>query len=603
VTDVPMLSPELRAGRRALEGIAGLELLGDWRWDSDEHKWVLHCRLSPGIAPTEFLPPVTEWHVTVDPSYPWGAIKIYPDEQMGIKSTFPHQMYNGRGNPDKPWRIGEMCVRTPLRVLARQGLDIEPDDVHSRLRWHMERALEWLVAASQGDLVRDGDPFELPEFPAKARVGVAFMEGPETYSYWQNSSDVVGMVELSDAVALKDYIVARAFLNSKSDPLWELGWGNALSSDSGNRCVGLWIRLRSVPALKPWQAPTSWRELRQACRVQGISIDDQLVKVAKGVRDGLPHFALIGFPVPEIVGGPSVAMHWQALVLPVLSWGARTAQGFRPNETGHWHRDRTELLTNDTQLEWVLSENWHQSQLTSRGSLPGQVTASAFLVIGAGALGSAVAELLVRAGVRGLTVIDGEILEAGNLVRHSLLLPDVRESKAVRIAARLNLISPNARVEALSVKFPPTDAKALERIGLASAVIDCTGEDDVLNSMDHFVWGSEKLFVSLSLGMRARRLYCFVAHGTRFPHGRFRDAMKPWLLKEAQENAGLALPREGIGCWHPVFPARADDVSLMAAVAVRQVERAILRPATEPSLSVFETYDEDGGFGGIRCVK
>ena len=35
---------------------------------------------------------------------------------------------------------------------------------------------------------------------------------------------------------------------------------------------------------------------------------------------------------------------------------------------------------------------------------------------------------------------------------------------------------------------------------------------------------------------------------------------------------------EGIGCWHPVFPARADDVQLWAAVGTKFICRVINAP-------------------------
>jgi hypothetical protein len=34
--------------------------------------------------------------------------------------------------------------------------------------------------------------------------------------------------------------------------------------------------------------------------------------------------------------------------------------------------------------------------------------------------------------------------------------------------------------------------------------------------------------------------------------------------------------REGIGCWHPVFPATADDIQLWSAIGAKFVRRAIV---------------------------
>ena len=70
-----------------------------------------------------------------------------------------------------------------------------------------------------------------------------------------------------------------------------------------------------------------------------------------------------------------------------------------------------------------------------------------------------------------------------------------------------------------------------------------------------------------------------------------------------EENAGVRLPREGIGCWHPLFPARIDDVWLMAAAAIKRLEETLAAPPTEPVLVVFEQTIENGHFTGIRLAS
>jgi len=106
----------------------------------------------------------------------------------------------------------------------------------------------------------------------------------------------------------------------------------------------------------------------------------------------------------------------------------------------------------------------------------------------------------------------------------------------------------------------------------------------------------------MSLG--ARRLFCFAARETRFQNETFRRLVSPWLARDVDEHAREELPREGIGCWHPVFPARDDDVWMLAAVAVKQLERVALSPPSKPELVVFEQCQDDKGmFSGIRKVS
>jgi len=208
----------------------------------------------------------------------------------------------------------------------------------------------------------------------------------------------------------------------------------------------------------------------------------------------------------------------------------------------------------------------------------------------------------VRAGVRRVTVVDDETLQAGNLCRHTLTLGDLKNNKAASLAQRLGQISPHATVDAITSAFPPTAAQDVVNATACDIVIDCTAEDAVLSELARFPWGSQKRFASLSLGYAARRLFCFVAEGVAFPDAMFRAAIGPWLERERGETAGAELPREGVGCWHPIFPARADDVWLMAAAAVKHLEKALGGPAGA-KLTVFEQKFEGGEFVGVQRAQ
>jgi len=333
-----------------------------------------------------------------------------------------------------------------------------------------------------------------------------------------------------------------------------------------------------------------------------VSIDDLLKATFRLIRNSTPHVALLGFPVPQNVGEESYQMHWLALQLPILSSGTRTARGFRTNEMGYWQRDRTELLHTTTKIDWLMTENWHPAQIGTRGKLSNALVAKNILLIGAGALGSMVAEQLVRAGVRQLTIIDGDRLEAGNIVRHTLSLANLKQNKASALAAHLSLASPHVSIEAITSSFPSLSVSEQTQVQQCDVILDCTGQDDVLASLEQFPWQESKCFVSLSLGLGGRRLFCFSAWGDTFPHSAFREQLHPWLESELQEYAGQHLPREGIGCWHPVFPARIDDIELMASTGLKCLEACIANYSSKASLTVFEQQYENGMFLGLSRV-
>jgi hypothetical protein len=95
--------------------------------------------------------------------------------------------------------------------------------------------------------------------------------------------------------------------------------------------------------------------------------------------------------------------------------------------------------------------------------------------------------------------------------------------------------------------------------------------DVVIESLGRHRWDAKPVLVTVSLGYAGRRLFFYAASADTFLVTDFRKVIEPWLTRE-QSEPKEPFPREGIGCWHPVFPARADDVWLMAATAVKCVE-------------------------------
>lgn len=599
------LSPELRLARRALEGVRELTILEDWRWSEEEEKWYLHCRLAPELTPTDYVPASTDWYAQVSDSYPWGEVSFYPAKQSGLTATFQHQNYNAEGSDKHPHRTGKVCLDTPLRSFKRHLYDVEPFDAESRLRWHVERAMGWLQLASRDELAVPGEPFELPQFLIHPdyRLTVAFSEGPGSITQWNAVSEMVGKVQFLIFKRNPELYLVREFQDLSGQPLIVSKWGDLVSRMKGNRASGVWLRLPTLPVLPPWQAPFNWGELRAACRAQRIDLDDVLQRLhGRGSISGKEVF-LLGFPISEKVGDAPERYHWQPFRLPSLISKSKPVPGFRPSKERAWTFNRERILRDDTAVAWLDSENWHADQLGSRGRLSEGMNLKSFSLIGAGAVGSAVAELMVRAGCHRMAVFDGEILEAGNLVRHTLTLEELDRYKASSLAHRLNQISPHAQVKGIDTTFPPSEGSDKVFLRDSEVIIDCTGSDEVLYEMKKFPWGGIKFFCSISLGLRVRRIFIFTAVASGFPHETFREVITPWLAREMEESTtGPEFPREGIGCWHPVFPARSDDIWLLASAAVKALERLITEGRSQPSLIVFEQYEAEGMFAGIKRV-
>jgi len=93
-----------------------------------------------------------------------------------------------------------------------------------------------------------------------------------------------------------------------------------------------------------------------------------------------------------------------------------------------------------------------------------RLLASSAVLVGCGALGTVAANLLVRAGLGRLRVIDRDFVEASNLQRQSLFEEaDARESlpKAVAAERRLRAINSGVQVEGVVADLTPTNAREL----------------------------------------------------------------------------------------------------------------------------------------------
>ncbi len=155
------------------------------------------------------------------------------------------------------------------------------------------------------------------------------------------------------------------------------------------------------------------------------------------------------------------------------------------------------------------------------------------VLIGVGPLGAPLAEHLVRGGVTDLTLIAHDILEVGNLVRHSLTMGELGGSKAEALRDRLNAVNPHARVQAIA-RTIPSDATTRDHIRGADIIIDATASDDVFAYLNSLDWIEPTQFVSISIGLQARRLYAFSARSKHFSLDEFHSPLPADRARLAQ---------------------------------------------------------------------
>ena len=438
MTASPSVPAALEVGWLNLDGIEGCSVLDEPRWLAREARWFFPVELACE-APSSLVPSRTRWFVVVGADYPDGSVEVYPAVAGGPRVTFPHQSHNGQPEQGGLWRAGNICLTVPWTEGKRRDRASPPGTPDRRLRWTLERAHDWLDRAATGRLVAPGDPYELPDFDAGTtdELGIIVVPGLVNTNEWlQRSRTAWGIAPcrtLRPAGGASRITVIRELCPDQlggSGPL-HTPWGTLLSETPGTDHHGAWLWLPAPPRLPPWQAPQTWGELRGWAQGAGIDLEPPLAEICARFRTRAGAMVLVGFPIPGCFAGPFETVAWQALHLPPLRTRARLPA--RLHARALPEVDRAGPLADTQHLQWLTTSIWSRDRLAVRGVADPTLQSLRVTILGVGAVGARLAELLVRVGVRRLHLIDGDTIEAGNLVRHITTLHALGVFKATAL--------------------------------------------------------------------------------------------------------------------------------------------------------------------------
>ena len=624
-----MIEPSERIliGRRRLEEVAGLSILDDLQWDQGSKCFFIHISIDiESYSP--LVPPRTEWYVTIDSNYPYGEIEIYPSASNSINCTFPHQSNNYKVTKNGLWRTGKLCVEFNSQSLGIHAFDKSPLTVEDRLFWYGERAVMWVRSAANNALLSSGDFFELPDYSPKKFELFAYIEDAVSFMQWEDSSVQIGYAIIREKKNSAGFPISlvTAFLSKDNETLFRPYWGNPsfVNENVSDEQLAIWIKLSKPLSVNHWQAPMTFDELQKACLAQGVNFFDSIKQFASKMRDGLSHIILFGFPVPQKVDDSPDEIVWQAMRLPTLSCEHTVNQrfqsgkkkrpsgrelgvpcGFRVGETGWWRNDMQTVLCPSKELTWIESENWSSHYVLARGQYSRELCKRKIAVIGSGSLGSTLSELLVRGGASQLCCIDGDIVSQGNLCRHNLTIQDLGHCKSSALAKRLSSISPHAIISSSDNFFYLTPSNSsVPDLSEFDTIIDTTGSDQVLEMLAQIADG-KKIIFSASVGLGAKRLYLCMFKKKNPLLANFYELISPYFVED-QKECGVSfpdLPREGIGCWHPLFPATASDMWMAAGVTQKALESFIDLREYQSLAIVYEANTCERLFTGFNPVE
>jgi hypothetical protein len=554
------------------------ELVDGWT-DRGGGVWSFQFRAELSVPASEHIGRWSGWHLVASPCHGGFDIDIHPDTEDGITATFPHQSHNDPPVGDGVWRTGNPCLERPTTAFRRNGWSGEPAELDRRIDWHIGRLFTWIDAAASDRLLEEGDPIELPVLPSIAPgATIGFWEDREGLDWWRNVGVPWGFATLANVPSALGTAAVADFMNPQRTSIRRPAWGPGLPVTHG-KIDAVWFVMPVLVVGAPWRLPSTWEQLSGYCSEVSVDLPDILAQAGAKLRHierpgrSVPSTLLMGFPMAETKGADPERMHWLAVGNMRTARRDDVRRGFSNRGDARRQWDRA-LAADKRQLDYIRTANWAPDQIRRRGAAEDEVQRKSVLLIGGGALGGAVAENLVRMGVTRMGIIDADLMNLGNLSRHTLTMRELGHGKAKALAAALNRTMPDANVEDLTISFPPTKVADRRRLEGWDVIVDCTAEDAVLRAMADYSWDGVKVFVSLSMTWRAQGLFAYADEQASFPAT---DAIERFLAVSAEPEEDALGLMEGIGCWHPVFPASADDVRLWAAVGTKFIRRAVMQ--------------------------
>ncbi|EMW2144763.1 ThiF family adenylyltransferase, partial [Enterobacter hormaechei] len=518
-TVVQQVPAELRAALTLINNDPRMRTNNAWALSADK-RWSLKFTAELSVPCSSFMPDNSVWHLVLWQEETLIRIEVYPDKSEGISATFQHQNYNFSDASTREWTSGNPCLENTPTVFGRNLWGLEPEALLDRISWRLSRLLLWIDAAAQEKLATIGDAVELPAFPDQSPFTViGFSEQIDDLPFWASKTGEWGFASSTGLPGAHGTLFLREFFDNKGKLIRTTKWSPFMRK--GARTTNaVWSVLPTLPVLAPWQAPRTWLELSNCFAQCGLSLPDLFSDIGRSVRalrkQRAPGLLLLGFPLENKIGDEPARIHWLALGLAGLSNTMTKRPGFRPTERNRRTWDREQPLSQEP-IRWVRTQNWAADQLRTRGEAANDIRSKKVLIIGAGSLGSMIAENLMRIGVVSQGILDADHLQTGNLSRHALTMTSVGHNKAAALVEHLNRILPDASARSFSCAFPPESEVAKNSLRQYDVIIDCTGDDGVLKSLAAFDWQSEKIFISLAMTWRAEGLFAFAASETTFP--------------------------------------------------------------------------------------
>ena len=449
----------------------------------------------------------------------------------------------------------------------------------------MERVRVWMLAAGRGQL----DPDDAPLHPP-----VAYASSPNSFVVRANTPPV----ELDGPVWF-----GRADLIKVRDDRFDLvGWSHIADWGDGlpeHPVAGAMLLSKPLATEYPSKV-NDLLKLVEGAGVEFGSIYAMLRLISLLTKDGEPGFLVLGAPMRRKAAGEPLRQH-----LTVWEIEAEPMQVLRSMIKGAGEdleaRDALVKWMVEAEIRWctALEDRIEIVHRRDGETVLSVIAGKRVLLFGCGALGSAVAETIVRCGAASLHVVDSGIVRPGLLVRQRFSDADIGRPKAQALKDRLDSLGLPCKVakEVCDLSTAALSRFNLEEIDL---VIDATASIPVTHRIERDLRTTPLRAPLISMSVSAAASHgCVSVRMPEFeggPHGIARQAKLEAFARNPRHPLVKAFwPEPGQtkvfqpepGCSEPTFIGSAADIDYHAAGLLNVgVMRAIELKSSQASMDL-----------------
>ncbi|SPD74278.1 hypothetical protein PITCH_A2200006 [uncultured Desulfobacterium sp.] len=374
----------------------------------------------PAKGPVNDVRTIEPVIIVLPPDFP----KNYPRVFLK-RDDFPPVHHLTR-RPGDFW--GEIC-------LTRQPA---PDWWHGKTLGNaVLAAYKWLTDAAAGELVKKDDPFEPLIVDGRNPVvevdfDIARKEARKNGGVWDTSAHQIIVPNLAEV----RFIIG-----------------------SGDVPTRLWYQAHLQAT--PWSVvPVDLDGVLELASTIGLKKEKVRYWIEKGGTKSNRVLTVFGVKRPKLVLGQAGTEEWVAFDF------------HRENQRDKW-----------TVTSHLVLRRFDQDFARSLSGFGHIREQKKVLVLGAGAFGSTICELLARSGMVDLTIIDNDTLRPYNLARHTLTGKEIGQPKAIAVADRLNsvFVTKNVAFGIFKNFLDLSDEEIREQLNGVECILDLSASVAVQN--------------------------------------------------------------------------------------------------------------------------